>query len=389
MPTKTLLVSALTDANPYVIGSAPDSLAGYTQPAGSDAARIGGVSGTKSFYLSGAVETMWLDDTILTGTTIYSRVTLPPIVGGASAGVVIGDINGTGHEVIFGATAGNFRVFATLNGKLSGSVLSGGTYAVAPVGNAVIELSHTGTTLTLKQNGTTLGSVTGITRPTNPRAGFSSRGGYLVALQSEYASSFTLDTLTDPLVAGAAFSGTSTGFSNGVATISSNGISAAVTIASGAFSGAWPQAVDAQPYPTLPKTAQTITLTQGANTATITSDLEQAAGQFIVNFVSPVIDDDTYPAYYIDQNGFTASGGQFVGIPYGDLVMDADSGVTVTGEGDLVGYFIPATGTGAGNAYYYTFHIIDGSVVSADRGITAVGLTMSGITARGITAVGL
>ena len=175
---------------------------------------------------------------------------------------------------------------------------------------------------------------------------------------------------------------------DGAATLSSNGLSVDVTVASGACSGTWPIAVDAQSYPTLPKSAQTITLTQGADTATIASDLEQPAGDDIVNFVSPITNDDTYPTYYIEQDGFTADGGQFVFTPYSDLVIAADGEITVTGAGVLVGYFIPATGTGAGNAYYYTFSIIDGGAV-VSRGLSVTGLSVTGLSVSGLSVTGL
>lgn len=213
---------------------------------------------------------------------------------------------------------------------------------------------------------------------------------YNAAVVVLFESSFLIYTITDPLASGAAFSGTSTGFANGAATLSSNGLSVGVTIASGAFSGTWPIAVDAQPYPTLPKASQTITLTQGGNSATITSDLYPVAGHVVVNFVSPITDDDTYPPYYFEQDGFTAEGAQFVYLPYSDLTMAADGEMEVTGEGVVTGYLIPSTGTGAGNSYYYTFNVIDGgAVVSGGRGLTAASLTMTGLTMRGLTMSGL
>ena len=74
--------------------------------------------------------------------------------------------------------------------------------------------------------------------------------------------------------------------------------------------------------------------------------------------------------------------------PYSDLVIAADGEITVTGAGVLVGYFIPATGTGAGNAYYYTFSIIDGGAV-VSRGLSVTGLSVTGLSFSGLSVTGL
>jgi hypothetical protein len=361
---------------------------GYTKPAGADAARIGTIGSFKLFYLSGAAQAIWYDNLSLTGTVISAKGVLPVTVSSSAVGVCLIDASGNGLMVLTSTSTNNFRIFAVANGQLSGSALM--TASVTPLSNAEIELRKTNNDYEVFQNGIKVGTTYTTASYTPTFAGAVSRGGQLRSLESEYIAAFTLDTLTDPLVAGSAFSGTCTGFADGAATLSSNGLSVAVTIASGAFSGTWPQAVDAQPYPTLPKTAQTITLTQGADTATITSDLELPAGMEVVNLVSPITNDDTYLGYYFEQDGFTAEGAQFVFTPYSDLTMAADGGVEVTGEGNLIGYFIPATGTGAGNAYYYTFQISDGgAVVSGGRPLTSVGLTSSGLTSLGLTSVGL
>lgn len=345
------------------------------------------------YWVSTATDSFCRDDLTLTGTWISSKIRVGAVTASPSgAALLLGD---DGYTAIT-SNVNTVRIFEVLNGVTqTGAVLWTSTSFTLAV-NDEIELRRNTSSgeMLVFRNGAQLLNGSGQTVTDNTyapnMAAAHSRFGYVSTLESVYVPAFTLDTLTDPLVAGAALSGTSTGFANGAATLSSNGLSVAVTLASGAFSGTWPQAVDAQPYPTLPKTGQVITLTQSGNTATINSDLDPAAGHEIVNFVSPITDDDTYPAYYIEQDGFTAEGGQFVYVPYSDLTMDADSGVTVTGEGDLVGYFIPATGTGAGNAYYYTFHVIDGgAVVSGGRDIASSAFTVLSITASAITAVTL
>jgi hypothetical protein len=373
MPNKTLLISTLTEANPYVIGSAPDNLTGYTQPTGSDSMRVGTFNGQKSIYLSGSTESMWLDDTILTGATVYSRVTLPAIVGGASAGAVLADINGTGHEVIFGASLNNFRVFATLNGKLTGSALSGGTYSVPPAANGVVELSHAGTTLTVKQNGVTLGSVTGITRPTDVRAGMSSRGGQLVALESEYAAAQSITSINggSPITVGQ--TGVvieHTGFTGAATAVTTNRAGVTATITAGDASSTtvsvsgWAEGVE---YPVVDNTV-TFTVSRVGESASGNQTLTKPANYDKVTFASAIIDDENLIGFHLNVAGHTVEGGSFYyrndQVATLTVLPDTDWTADPAG-GTFESWFIPATGSTAGEAYRFDVTVINGSIASA------------------------
>lgn len=378
-------------ANDLAVADPATPPAGWTQIA--NALRV--ATGTPKYFLgTNSANCIWINDTLLPGAVFYARIVLD-VFGSDSQGVAICNASGVGYEFLVNSSVGA-RLFAmTTGGILSGQ--KGSTVATSATAGEVVEVefrvgdpSAGNVRLICKVNGVERINFTEANANTNWYGGAVVRGsGRARSISVEYTAAQTLDTLTDPLVAGAAFSGTSTGFTDGAATLSSNGLSVAVTVASGAFSGTWPIAVDAQSYPTLPKSAQTITLAQGANTATIASDLEQPAVDDIVNFVSPITGDDTYPTYYIEQDGFTADGGQFVFTPYSDLVIAADGEITVTGAGVLVGYFIPATGTGAGNAYYYTFNVIDGAVVSGGRSLSVRGLSVVGASVTGLSVRGL
>ena len=72
MAGNTLDFNTLVEANP----ATPP--AGYTKPAGSNAARIGTFGSFKLFYLSGATQTIWYDDLVLTGSVISAKVVLNP-----------------------------------------------------------------------------------------------------------------------------------------------------------------------------------------------------------------------------------------------------------------------------------------------------------------------
>ena len=375
MPTITLNWTGVPDANPISPGSGFTSL-------GAGAAKV-----TSQVWSgnSASANTVWGCDTAPSGDTFASSFVMGP---SDSNGRGVAIYNSSGNGFMFLARSFDIRVFALAAYVLSGSALA--TYTVTVAVDKIIDVDVTQSTGTyvVKYDGSTVGTYVNAAYTSGLRTGLLSRSGGIKSFSLTYTSSQTLDALTDPLVAGAAFSGTCTGFTDGGATISSNGLSVAVTVASGAFSGTWAIAVDEQAYPTLPKSAQTITLTQGGNTATIASDLEQPSGDDIVNFLSPVTDDDTYLTYYIEQDGFTADGGQFVFTSYSDLVIGTDGGALVTGAGTIVGYFIPATGTGAGNAYYYTFNIIDGGAV-VSGGLSVAGLSNSGLSNNGLSVSGL
>ena len=366
---KTLLISSLTDANPYTIGSAPDNLTGYIKPSGSDNARVS----SSTWYLAGATETMWLDATILSGTTIFSRVKIGATASPSAAGAVIADINGTGYEVIFGTTAGSFRVFATLNGRLTGSVLAGGTFATPPVANAWIELSHTGTTLTVKQNGTTLGSVTDITRPTNARAGMSSRGGVLVGIESEYEAAQSIVSINsgNPITANqttvasvtTGFTGLPTSITCDLAGITCSSIGGTTNAPTFVKS----QRVHGSPWPINGATA-TFTYVNGSETASGTQVIQKEAGDVVYTFSSVITDDPASIGYWLTQDGFTVEGGEHSYTPYGDLVLTADGGGSVGSAGTFTSWFRPSTGTGAGNVYSYTWTISEAGIAVVSRG---------------------
>ncbi len=353
---KSLLFSTLSDAAP----ATPP--AGYTKPAGSDAGRIGG----GLFFLFGAaVETIWYDDTILTGATIYSRVTLPATVTGSSAGCCFVDSSGNGYEVITGTALNNFRIFAVANGKLSGSALS--TDATAPIANAVIELSITGTNLTLKQNGSTIRVLGGITRPTNPHAGAVSRGGNIAQLQSEYAQAYSVTSINggSPITSSqSAVAADTTGFTGLPTTITTN----ATGVTCGTISGTtnaptWVQTVrtDGAVFPKS-GTVVTYTFTNGAETANGDQTINKDADQTAVIVSSPINDDTTclFGAIFATTGRSAANGDEvYHTVPAGmsDLVVNPDGTMEVTNAGTFTCWvWTIATGVN----YYYSVTITVG-----------------------------
>lgn len=130
----------------------------------------------------------------------------------------------------------------------------------------------------------------------------------------------------------------------------------------------------------------TFTITNGTETTVQTSSLAAKTGETVLAPLTSVIDYwDGYLPYHWKSDGFTSEGGEFVYVPYGDLTIAANGEVDVTTSGTLTGWFRPATGTGAGNVYYYQFTINDAGAITIGNGVTSKSLTSSALTSKSIT----
>jgi len=117
----------------------------------------------------------------------------------------------------------------------------------------------------------------------------------------------------------------------------------------------------------------TFTITNGAETTVPTTSLAEKTGETVVApFVDAITYHDTYFGYWWADDGFTVDGGEYVFVPSGftpaNFVLRDDSGFSSTSGGVVSGWFRPASGTGAGNVYYYEFTISDGGAVLVSRG---------------------
>ena len=112
----------------------------------------------------------------------------------------------------------------------------------------------------------------------------------------------------------------------------------------------------------------TFTITNGAETTVQVTSLAAKTGETVVAPFTNVIDYwTTYFAYWWKQAGFISEGGEYTytatGFNPSDFNLRLDSGFSSTGGGVVSGWFRPASGTGAGNVYYYQFTITDGGGV--------------------------
>jgi len=207
----------------------------------------------------------------------------------------------------------------------------------------------------------------------------------------------SIDTLTSPLVPGQAFSGTSTGYANGAAVLAMGSISVAVTIASGAFSGTFPMLSDNSQWPRLPATAQTVSLTQGADVSTIARDISLPTGYDVVrdgsnvpaNFANLVADDDTYlqPDFIAAGNPLTTS----------DTAYHVTSANYLVEQSSKVGAdtsSLPRTDTlfvhrASGYVYEHEVTLNNAGEIVDVSGLSVVGLSSTGLSVAGLSVTGL
>lgn len=218
---------------------------------------------------------------------------------------------------------------------------------------------------------------------------------YSCRLVSAFTPSQTIGSLTDPFVPGSPFSGTETGFTDGDAELSFNGVLTEITIAAGAFSGIVPMLADNIAYPVLSATGLTVTLTQGVNTASILRSVSLPTGYEVtrdgsnnpVNFSGLVTGDSTYLAYPFEQAGnpLTEADRAYFRTtrnlriyPNGEVAADAGDG--------------PFTETifihrNSGNIYSHDITISESGQLVSIGVIAAVAITVEAITAQAISAI--
>lgn len=367
---------------------------GYAKPAGSDNAKIFGAA-PKVFGLSSGTNTIWYSTTAMTGSVVEARITLPAVVSTDSCGVALLDTSFNGLMVLTGVTAGNFRIFAVLNGQLTGAALF--TSATIPSGSAVIRFRRTITAgnddYEVFQNDVKLGATYTNNNYDVVYGGAVSRFGAVKSMAIEYTAAQSVDTLTNPLVLGSAFSGTSTGFTSGAATLSTGSQSAATTLATGAFSGTMPTLTDGSAWPLLPATSVTATLTQGAVTANILVGLSLPTGWGVTrdltnnpaNFLAIIDLDSTYLAWPFKEaaNPLTTSDRVYWDASTGlTISLDSSISLPVANRPLTTNIFVHRAD---GNVYIHEITINEAGILASARAISTRSLTLSALTMPSLT----
>lgn len=408
MVTRTLNFSALTAADPYTIGSAPDNLVGYSQPAGSKNGKIANL-GVNLWYATGDIQAVFQDDTLLTGTIISATVKLAAPTGD-SYGVMIIDSNGDGWQIsCLNTNIINMR--AVDNSQILAPILRGYSQTIAD--NDLLKIERNTVTGELKTyyNGVNLDpSGVGYAGGTAVDARYGaalSRYGRLKALTVEWTPNQTVTSINggSPITASqTSVSSVTTGFTGLPASITATytGGSLAITGITGTTNAPTftkPVRVDGQTFPKN-GTSVTFTYTNGAETASGAQTIIKDAAETAVVVSSPINDDLTtlFGAIFGVTSRSAANDDQVYHIIPApmltngvDTILPADA-IAPNGEMQFynAGTFTCWVYTEATKInYYYSVTITESGSVVINGGLTTRGLTVSGPTVRGLTVTGL
>lgn len=407
MPKRTLSFAAYSDTGTSVAwgpaNSNPAFPSGYTL--GGDPARI--ASGRFGKF-SGSGNTVILDDTVLTGNVIAVEAILGPVTSDSQC-LVLCNPSGTGYQFLINST--NIRCFAMTNFVLGAQVGSPIAFVATGGHTARVARNNTNGDMVVstgvdEANQTTRGTINQANVNTDWRAGVAARNSASIAsLVSDYTAAQSIDTFTDPIVPGAAASGTQTGFTNGAITANFGGLTFTGTVSGSAVSGTMSSFVDGGLCPLLPAASVSGTFTQSGNTASITRAISVPTGlrelrdgsNNPANFAGLVTDDPKYlgKAFADAGNPLTTSDRAYWDPAYG-LLIDQDGRIRLNGTDHPTDPVpsLPYVTTiwiwrGAdGRSYEHELTIDEaGNVIVG--GISAIGLSVTGLTITGLTARGL
>jgi hypothetical protein len=395
--SKTLNYNTLTAASP----ATPP--VGYTQTVGSSNVNITNLSSVNYFTgVSSSSNSIWRDDTVLTGAVRSGFVTLG-VTNGSACGPALLDAANNGYVALTSDGTGNTRLFRVVASQLGAQV--GASVTQAHADNQVREIRWaTGGVISLWNGVTQIGTNFSDTTYTPIYAATLSRGGRIRSMTSQYETAFSIDTLTDPLVPGGAVSGTETGFSDGAITANFGGLTITGAVSGVNITGTLSNFVDGGLCPLLPAAAVSGTFTQGANTASITRAISVPTGlqelrdgsNNPANFSGLILGDDKYigQAFVDAGNPLTTNDRSYINPAFG-LKIYQDGKVEINGTDHATNPVpsLPYTTTlwirrGADGRMYSHELTIDeaGSVVSVTpQGYMGIGVRSIGI---GFTSMG-
>lgn len=390
---KKLDFTTQTAADPYL--AVPT---GWEYSAGSKQGRTQNISAMS--WAAKSVQSNIISSTPMEGVWIQSTVQLSTNQGNGSGACILDKATGNGYMITADTTNGH-RIFKVLAGQLNGSSLVQVTNATTPVVNLQKHTLRRNTVtneLQILIEGVLAATITDATYAPL-YGGCQSRYGYLRYVETEHTpaqeitsinggSSITVGQTGIPVVA--------TGFTAKptavAATYASGAKSITATVDSGGtatnFNISIQDRIEAEDWPINGDTL-TFTFTYLAESASRTAVLVKESSEVVLTLAGVATTDPKKIGYYLVADGFTPEGGEHVYDPYGDLVLTADGGGSATNAGTFTSWFRPATGTGAGNVYAYTWVITEAGISLEGSGLTSSGLTSSGLTIAGLTSAGL
>lgn len=390
----TLAADSLTAANPYIIGSAPDNLTGYSVPGAANQGKIYGAP--KVWSMASGSNATWRCDTALTSSVIAAKIKLPNPVSSNTVCVALMDASNNGLLVITGTTSNNFRIFAVSNGVLSGSALR--TDSVLPIADAVIEFRRTisgaNHDYEIFQNGSKIGATYNNNTYNATYGACMSRGGDISEFSVEYIPAQTVDSInsgSDITSGQTSIPFTTTGFiSNTITAITTNrtGVTCSAISNSGGGAGTFSLSdfSDGVAYPALPSTV-TYTFTDGTNTAQITEGLILKSGWSQVTYASAIPLNDRVFCWWLDQAGVSISDGTMVYWPTTSGLAFLSNGDTSSDSERTITAFVRDISTGLMSEWVVTIN--DAGVVINAGGLSVAGLSNSGRSNSGLSVTGL
>jgi len=133
--------------------------------------------------------------------------------------------------------------------------------------------------------------------------------------------------------------------------------------------------VDGSPYPDN-GTPVTVTYVNGVENAVVTAPIYNKPEEVEVTFGTVNTADATTLAKKLSTDGHVVTGGTFTYIPYGDLSIGTDAGMTFTTTGKFGGWFRPVTngtnGSTAGCVYFYLIDTGTGVITTVTVDLTVL-----------------
>lgn len=210
---------------------------------------------------------------------------------------------------------------------------------------------------------------------TLPAGTFVSTNEFYWALETAPAYSITDIDGDNVIEVGQTFTINTVGFtSQPVATNNQSGNGITITITGGddnVWAATASERVEGAPFPTLPITPATLTLTNGGESASRAFTLTKKAIEASLTLSGVVTTDPKMVGYHLAADGFTVEGGELTyeqpastaTMPVPNLVLTSDGGGSVQEACTFVSWFRPPVGSfGAGNVYQYTWNISEAGI---------------------------
>ncbi len=392
----TLVFSSLGVANPY---TPPPT--GWASPTTALAGRIADISGNIMYgritTAYNPIYSVWYHATSLDAPVIGSKVVVgnanSVTVGGAC---IVDGLTGNGYAAIHTDFTTKIKIIKlTANQQDGADLLSVTTGSVNYTTEVRLELVKATNTLKLYKNGAQIGTDIVDSSYTPVYGGVCSAAALAKSVETyQVGPQITSINGGNPITAGqTGIAIVASGFTAKptavAATYASGAKSITATVDSGGtatnFNISIQDRIEAEDWPINGDTL-TFTFTYSGESAVLTQTLVKKATETVLTVSGGITSDPATWTYWLTQDGFTVEGGEHDYIPYGDLVLTADGGGSATNAGTFTSWFRPATGTGAGNVYAYTWVITEAGISPAGSGLTSSGLTSSGLTIAGLTS---